>query len=298
MATLSEIIYEVQELGVKSARSDLDIRRWTNQAQKRIAARKNWTFLRQQQPFSITGAVVALTSNSAAKPSVVVSAAHGLITGQKYTGSIDAVSGSIPTINGERTITVTGATGFTVPVNVTTAGTGGTITFRSVSLGSTFKCLSNEKSPITYDDPTGTNPRPIPVDVISRAISNRIGYYNPSFNTVTNTYPIQYVFLEQNGPSGEWALYLPEQYQPVAITFNVSAYFYPVDLALGTDSNALTNHPMLEEALINLTKARTYFAEETDSPTGIAAMAMAEQAIRSAQYADVTQEYSGRPLRM
>jgi hypothetical protein len=298
MATLSEIIFEVQELGVKSVRVDSDVRRWVNASQKKIAQRRNWTFMRQQQPFAITGAVVALTSNSAANPSVVVSATHGLATGQKYTGSIEDVATSYPTINGERTITVTGPTGFTVPVNVTTAGTGGTITFRSVGLGSTFKCLASEKSPVTYDDPTGTNPRPIPVDVISRAISNRIGYYNPSVNTVTNSYPIQYVFLELNGPTGEWGLYLPPQYQPVAITFNVSGYFYPADLSLGTDSNALTNHPMLEEALINMTKARAYFAEEVDNPKGTAALALAEQAIRSAQYSDAAQEFSGRPIRL
>ena len=298
MATLSQIIFEVQELGVKSARSDLDVRRWVNHAQKKIAQRRNWSFMLQNQPFSITGAVVALTSNSAANPSVVVSAAHGLTTGRTYTGTIADVATSYPTINGERTITVTGSTGFTVPVNVTTAGTGGTITFRSVSLGSTFKCLGSEKGPVTYDDPTGNNPRPIPVDVVSRAITNRIGYYNPSLNTVTNTYPIQYVYLEQNGPSGEWGLYLPAQYQPTAITFNVTAYFYPADLELGTDSNALTNHPMLEEALINMTKARAYFAEEVDSPKGAAAAVLAEQAIRSAQYGDVQQEFSGRPIRM
>lgn len=67
----------------------------------------------------------AITSNSLANPSVVTTpAAHGLITGDVV--MIAGVITSNPTINGERTVTVISPTTFSVPVNVTTAGTGGT----------------------------------------------------------------------------------------------------------------------------------------------------------------------------
>jgi len=69
--------------------------------------------------------VIPITSNSAANPSVVTTPVdHGLATGDIIL--IAGVAGSTPTINGQRTVTVTGARTFTVPVNVTVAGTGGT----------------------------------------------------------------------------------------------------------------------------------------------------------------------------
>jgi hypothetical protein len=65
----------------------------------------------------------AITGNTVANPTVVTAAsAHGLTSGQTvyFTGS-----NSSPTINGARVVTVTGASTFTIPVNVTTAGTKG-----------------------------------------------------------------------------------------------------------------------------------------------------------------------------
>jgi hypothetical protein len=68
--------------------------------------------------------VIPITSNSLANPSVVTTpVAHGLATGDIIL--IAGVITSDPTINGERTVTVISATTFSVPVNVTTAGTGG-----------------------------------------------------------------------------------------------------------------------------------------------------------------------------
>lgn len=70
--------------------------------------------------------VVPITSNSIANPTVVTTTVpHGLTTGDIVL--IAGVSTSDPTINGSRTVTVTGDTTFTVPVNVTTGGTGGTL---------------------------------------------------------------------------------------------------------------------------------------------------------------------------
>jgi len=68
--------------------------------------------------------VIPITSNSIANPTVVTTPVpHGLTTGDKIL--IAGVATSAPTINGERTVTVISPTTFSVPVNVTTGGTGG-----------------------------------------------------------------------------------------------------------------------------------------------------------------------------
>ena len=69
---------------------------------------------------------VTITSSSVANPTVITATAHGLATGNKII--IRDHSGSTPSINGTiYTVTVTGANTFTIPVNVTVGGTGGTI---------------------------------------------------------------------------------------------------------------------------------------------------------------------------
>jgi hypothetical protein len=67
----------------------------------------------------------SITANSMANPTVVTSANHGLTTGRSITIS---GSNSTPTIDGTRTVTVIDADTFSVPVNVTVAGTAGTWT--------------------------------------------------------------------------------------------------------------------------------------------------------------------------
>lgn len=79
--------------------------------------------------------VIPITSNSIANPTVVTTAVpHGLLTGDVVV--IAGVSTSSPTINGEQTVTVLTTTTFTVPINVTVGGTGGTLTRSSTSAGS------------------------------------------------------------------------------------------------------------------------------------------------------------------
>lgn len=69
---------------------------------------------------------VAITSSSVASPTVITATAHGLSTGNKII--IRGHTGSTPDINGTiYTITKTGTDTFTIPVNVTIGGTGGTI---------------------------------------------------------------------------------------------------------------------------------------------------------------------------
>lgn len=67
----------------------------------------------------------AITSSSVANPSSILCGAdHELVTGE--TVLIAGHTGSTPSINGTHVVTVTGATTFTIPVNVTVGGTGGT----------------------------------------------------------------------------------------------------------------------------------------------------------------------------
>lgn len=63
-----------------------------------------------------------ITAVSVANPTVITSANHGLTTGELIT---IYESNSTPSINGERTVTVTGANTFTIPVNVTVPGNTG-----------------------------------------------------------------------------------------------------------------------------------------------------------------------------
>lgn len=77
---------------------------------------------------------VPITSNSLANPSVVTTPVpHGLTSGDIIL--ISGVITSNPTINGERVATVISPTTFSVPVNVTTAGTGGSFVRSNSSNG-------------------------------------------------------------------------------------------------------------------------------------------------------------------
>lgn len=64
----------------------------------------------------------SITNISVANPTVVTSANHGLVTGDKI---IVASSNSTPSIDGTRTVTVLTASTFTVDVNVTSLGSAG-----------------------------------------------------------------------------------------------------------------------------------------------------------------------------
>jgi hypothetical protein len=63
-----------------------------------------------------------ITANTAASPSVITSTAHGLVNGDQI---VIAGSNSTPSINGIWTVTVLSANTFSIPINVTVAGTTG-----------------------------------------------------------------------------------------------------------------------------------------------------------------------------
>lgn len=79
-----------------------------------------------------TAATGTITSSSVANPTVITtSAPHNLTSGDSTT--IAGHTGSTPTINGVQTVTVTGASTFTIPVNVSVGGTGGTFTKANIN---------------------------------------------------------------------------------------------------------------------------------------------------------------------
>lgn len=72
------------------------------------------------------GGVRTIVSSSVANPTVVtIDSAHGQTVGSTFNVRI-AGHTSTPSLNGEFTATATGVTTFTLPVNVTVGGTGGT----------------------------------------------------------------------------------------------------------------------------------------------------------------------------
>jgi len=75
----------------------------------------------------IVTAPVTITSSSVANPSVILTAAaHGFGTGT-FLVRIAGHTGSTPSINGDWTATYVSNTQFSIPVNVTVGGTGGTV---------------------------------------------------------------------------------------------------------------------------------------------------------------------------
>jgi hypothetical protein len=74
-----------------------------------------------------TAATGAITSSSVNSPTIITTTApHNLVDGASTT--ITGHTGSTPSINGTHVATVTGGSTFTIPVNVSTGGTGGTFT--------------------------------------------------------------------------------------------------------------------------------------------------------------------------
>ena len=74
-------------------------------------------------------APATIVTSSIASPTVITtSAAHGLATGDTVTIADHITAVPLAEVNAEHTVTVTAATTFTVPVNVTTGGTDGTAT--------------------------------------------------------------------------------------------------------------------------------------------------------------------------
>ena len=81
----------------------------------------------------VLGPLVAVTSSSIANPSVITTAAHRFVSTDTVT--LAGHTGSTPAVDGDRVATVTAGTTFTIPVNVTGGGTGGTARLSPTTLG-------------------------------------------------------------------------------------------------------------------------------------------------------------------
>lgn len=81
----------------------------------------------------VLGKSVTVTSSSIANPTTITTAANTFISGDTVT--ITGHTGSTPAISGDYVATVTGGTTFTIPVNVTGGGTGGTVRLSATTLG-------------------------------------------------------------------------------------------------------------------------------------------------------------------
>lgn len=168
----------------------------------------------------------------------------------------------------------------------------------SAPMGRDFKQLGEEESPVSFT----YGLYKLPVKVTTRERVEAAGIWplqnGPFSLPIPGGYmPVQVVFLECTG--GEWTLSVPPQYSVTTdAVFNVQGFWFPADLKLGDDSNALTNHGELCEALINLTKALAYHAKETNDPRGDAAMKLYEEAFEVALYSDSAQSRNGVTWRM
>lgn len=169
-----------------------------------------------------------------------------------------------------------------------------------VPLGPQFKELTPEQSPVSFSYGVYN----IPVQVITRAELERYGIW-PLWDGPINVpipggyYPIRVVFLERNGPGGQWTINIPPQFSVSPdCQFNVTAYYYPNPLNLGQDHNAITDHPQLCDAIINFAKSRLLFAEDPTSKAGVAAMKFYQEALTSAAYSDSATPWQGLTLRM
>lgn len=90
---------------------------------------------------SIASITQTITSSSVANPTVITtSASTALQTGR--IASISGHTGSSPDINGIYTITVTGGSTFTIPVNVLTAGTGGSVITQDNDFRDILRCYN------------------------------------------------------------------------------------------------------------------------------------------------------------
>lgn len=86
-----------------------------------------------QRILDALGPPVAITSSSVANPSVIATATHKFVSTDTVT--IAGHTGSTPAIDGDRVATKINATSFSIPINVTVGGTGGTARMSATALG-------------------------------------------------------------------------------------------------------------------------------------------------------------------
>lgn len=170
----------------------------------------------------------------------------------------------------------------------------------SVTMPDTFKELSEEESPVSFNYGLYN----LPVLVTTRSRIEACGLWplmnGPLSMPLPGGYlPIRVVFMEQDGPGGQWTLNVPPQFIITTnMVFNVQGYYFPAPLVKGDDSNALTNNGQICQAIIALAKAFCFKYEDETSKQGQAAMERFENLFQIALYEDARRKMNGVTLRM
>lgn len=168
------------------------------------------------------------------------------------------------------------------------------------NLGWDFKQLSPEESPISFSYGSYR----LAVQVTSRSRIELAGIWpfpnGPfSFPVPGGYMPVRVVFLERDGPGGQWAIHIPPQFSLTQdAVFYVQAYWYPFPLVKGGDRNPMTDDGNLSEAIIRLAASYAFRAVDPTDKRGDAAKEQAEEAIQRAMYSDAFIALGGRTLRM
>lgn len=169
----------------------------------------------------------------------------------------------------------------------------------SAPLSENFKQLTTENSPVSYASATVTAGFPIPVPVFSREQLQGRGWWpltqwNVGATTFMPSFGV-YIDLAAGNPT----INIPQNITATAnLTFTVSGYYYPADLVKGTDHNAITDHGILSDALVNLAKAFAYESEDPTDPRADACRGRYDAATTTALYSDGAIARGGRTMRM
>jgi len=120
-----DITPDTTSVEMESMVRDVDSTTLPQTAERVIAGLRGGSF--SHDGFLDSNDAITITSSSVASPTNILCATpHGLISGDTVT--IAGHSGSTPSINGVHTVTVVDTLNYTIPVNVTVGGTGGTST--------------------------------------------------------------------------------------------------------------------------------------------------------------------------
>ena len=96
------------------------------------------------------GAALTIASSSVANPTTITTdSAHGRAVGSTALVRIAGHAGSTPSLDGEHTATYTGTRTFTIPVDVTAAGTGGTARRFTLTNTTSTRCRLSYTGPLS-----------------------------------------------------------------------------------------------------------------------------------------------------
>lgn len=181
----------------------------------------------------------------------------------------------------------------------------------SVSMGSDYKCLSTEDSPVSVSYNAGPGPDQayqLPVRVLSLEEIQKCLYFPYIGQYLTQPIPggyvpLRVVYFQYNATgfnSGTWRMHVPPQFAVVADSpYNVSAYYYPPPLVLPTDHNACTDDPDLADAVVNYAKSLKYSSVDENDTRADKCMARFEDHFTESDYTDSFIKFANRgTLRM